>query len=65
MRMCLRCGEEMEEGFALSGGFGNTIRKKGFSMKATYPKAAVCMHCGEVSIYLDDKKIEKFEDKDS
>ena len=59
MRKCLRCGAEMEEGYALGGGFGNTIRKKGLSTKAAYPKAAVCPECGEVSIYLDGKKLEK------
>ena len=56
MRKCLRCGAEMEEGFKLSGGFGNVVRRHG---KAAYPKAAVCPECGEVAIYLDEKHTEK------
>lgn len=54
----------MEEGFALSGGFGNTIRKKGFSMKAVYPAAALCLNCGEVSNYVPEEKMHTFESKD-
>ena len=61
-RKCPQCGHIMEDGFALSGGFGNTIRKKDFSMKAVYPKAALCLNCGEVSIYVDAEKLEKFKD---
>lgn len=59
MRKCIRCGAEMEEDFVFTGGNGNVIRKKGFSMKAIYPKAAVCPECGEISIYVDDEKLEK------
>ena len=57
-----QCGHVMEDGFALSGGFGNPIRKKDFSMKAAYPKAAVCMNCGEVSLYIPEDKMRKFTD---
>lgn len=59
MRKCVRCGEKMEEGFKLTGGYGNAIRKKGFGGKAVYPKAAVCPKCGEISIYVDDEQLEK------
>ena len=59
MRKCLRCGSEMEEDFVFTGGFGNVIRRKGFSTKAVYPKAAVCPVCSEISIYVDDEKLEK------
>lgn len=59
MRKCIRCGAEMEEDFVFTGGFGNVIRKKGFSAKAVYPKAAVCPECGEISIYVDGEKLEK------
>ena len=45
--------------FPFTGGFGNVIRKKGFSTKAVYPKAAVCPECGEISIYVDNEKLEK------
>lgn len=56
MRKCPACGSEMEEGFKFTGGFGNVIRKKG---KAVYPEAALCPNCGEISIYVDGKKLEK------
>ena len=35
------------------------LRKKGFSLKAVYPKAALCPKCGEVSIYVEDEALEK------
>ncbi len=50
----------MTEGFTFTGPGGNVIRSKGLSFKAVYPKAAVCLKCGEVSIYIDEKDIEKF-----
>lgn len=59
MRKCIRCGGEMQEDFKFTGGFGNVIRHKGMSLKAVYPKAAVCFKCGEVSIYIDDENLEK------
>lgn len=59
MRKCIRCGAEMEEDFAFTGGGGNVIRKKGFNAKAVYPKAAVCPVCGEISLYVDDEKLTK------
>ena len=59
MRKCIRCGAEMQEDFAFTGGGGNVIRKKGLSLKAVYPKAAVCPKCGEVSIYVDEETAEK------
>ena len=59
MRKCIRCGAQMQEDFTFTGGYGNVIRPKGLSLKAVYPKAAECMHCGEVSIYVDEKDIEK------
>lgn len=54
LRKCIRCGAEMKEGFTFTGGGGNVIRRKGLSLKAVYPKAAVCFNCGEVSIYVED-----------
>lgn len=59
MRKCIRCGAEMNENFTFTGGGGNVIRPKGFGLKAVYPKVAVCPECGEVSIYIDDKDLEK------
>lgn len=60
MRRCVRCGAEMEEGFAFTGGGGNVIRRKGgIVAKAAYPKAAVCFSCGEISIYVDEDDLEK------
>ena len=59
MRKCVRCGAEMEEGFSFTGPGGNVLRKKGFSLKAVYPKAALCPKCGEVSIYVEDEALEK------
>ncbi len=49
----------MEEDYSLCRGFRNAIRKKGLSMKAIYPQAAVCPKCDEVAIYIDEKHIEK------
>ena len=49
MRKCIRCEEEMREDFVFTGGGGNVvIRPRGMSLKAIYPKAAVCFKCGEV-----------------
>ena len=59
MRKRVRCGAEMEEGFAFTGGGGNVIRRKGLGGKAVYPKAAVCPTCGEVNVYLDEEQLEK------
>ena len=59
MRKCVRCGAEMAEDYSFTGGFGNVIRPKGMSLKAVYPKAAVCMQCGEISIYVDENDIDK------
>ena len=59
MRKYLRCGAEMEEDFVFTEPGGNVIRKKGLSTKAVYPKAAVCPKCGEISIYVDEEKLEK------
>ncbi len=60
MRKCIRCGAEMKEDFTFTGGGGNVIRPKGLGLKAVYPKAAVCLHCGEVSIYIGEDDLEKF-----
>ena len=59
MGKCVRCGEEMVEGFTFTGGSGNVIRKKGLTDKVVYPKVAVCPKCGEVSIYADEEQLEK------
>ncbi len=59
MRKCIRCGAEMKEGFAFTGGGGNVLRAKGISLKAVYPKAALCPECGEVSIYVEGDALEK------
>ena len=59
MRKCIRCGAEMQEGFSFTGSGGNVLRKKGFSLKAVYPKAAICPKYGEVSIYIEDEALEK------
>ena len=50
----------MKEDFTFTGGGGNVIRPKGLGLKAVYPKAAVCLHCGEVSIYIGEDDLEKF-----
>ena len=49
----------MEEDFSFTGAGGNVLRKKGFTLKAVYPKAALCPRCGEVSIYVEDEALEK------
>lgn len=59
MRKCIRCGGEMEEGFKFTGAGGNVIRRKGLSGKAVYPQAAVCLKCGEISIYVEEEELEK------
>ncbi len=59
MRKCLRCGAQMEEGFSFTGAGGNVIRRKGLSTKAVYPKAAVCLSCGEISVYVEQEDLEK------
>ncbi len=59
MRKCIRCGAEMEEDFVFTGAGGNVIRKKGLGGKAVYPKAAVCPMCGEISLYVDEEKLNK------
>ena len=59
MRKCVRCGAEMQEGFSFTGGGGNVLRKKGLSLKAVYPKAALCPKCGEVSVYVEGEALEK------
>ena len=59
MRKCIRCGAEMQEDFSFTGGGGNVLRKKGLSLKAVYPKAALYPKCGEVSIYVEGEALEK------
>lgn len=60
MRKCVRCGAQMDEGFVFTGGGGNVIRRKGGLVgKALYPKAAVCMTCGEISIYVAEEDLDK------
>lgn len=49
----------MQEDYTFTGAGGNVIRPKGLSFKSVYPKAAVCFECGEVSIYIDEEKLEK------
>ncbi len=49
----------MEEGFTFTGPGGNVIRSKKIGLKAVYPEAAVCMECGEISLYIDAKDLEK------
>lgn len=61
MRACVRCGAEMQEGFTFTGGGGNVLRQKGLSLKAVYPKAALCPKCGEISLYVDEEDLKKFE----
>ena len=46
-------------GLYLHRGGGNVIRPKGLSLKAVYPKAALCPVCGEVSVYADEEQLEK------
>ena len=58
MRKCFRCGATMKEGFRIevnrSGG-GLDLVSGGalFFKKIGTPKAAVCLSCGEVSLYID------------
>lgn len=59
MRKCIRCGAEMNEDFTFTGPGGNVIRAKGLSGKAVYPQAAVCFQCGEISIYVEEEKLNK------
>ena len=61
-RKCPNCGEIMEEGYKFTGNGGNVLRKKGFNTKAVYTVAAVCLNCGEISIYVDPEKLNKLKD---
>lgn len=60
MRKCLRCGSEMREGCAIkveAAGYGivmSSDENKLFGGRIGKPKVAICLECGEVSIYVED-----------
>ena len=62
MRKCLRCGCEMKDNLKFPAAQGNAIRTKGLGAKAVYPKLAICLRCGEVSLYIDEEKLEKLKE---
>ncbi|MGG7078666.1 hypothetical protein [Clostridium sardiniense] len=59
MRTCLRCKNEMIEGFdfKIDGSFTTNIRisasKSSFSDKLEKLRVAICPKCGEVSLYIN------------
>lgn len=66
MRICPQCKKEMTEGLAIKvegAGYGIKIAKNDniFAKRMIKPKVAVCLECGELSLYVDD--IEKIKDK--
>lgn len=62
MRKCLRCGAEMKENCTIKvegGGYGIVMsinENKLFSGRIGKPKVAICPKCGEVSIYVEERK---------
>lgn len=60
MRMCIRCGEAMQENCAIKvegTGYGIVMSTKKDAMfrgRIGIPNVAVCPKCGEVSIYMAD-----------
>ncbi len=60
MRMCIRCGEAMQENCTIKvegAGYGIVMSTKKdalFSGRIGIPNVAVCPKCGEVSIYIAD-----------
>ncbi len=62
MRKCLRCGEEMTEGFVLMQEFAVLLEIKLADDENSLNKfgalrAAVCPACGEVSLYSENKDL--------
>lgn len=63
MRKCVRCGNEMKEGYGLKidsvmmAGMAPVQLSKGvgiFSEEVEKVKVAVCPECGELSIYIEN-----------
>lgn len=60
MRTCLRCQSEMIENCAIKVqgvGYGiemSTDSRRLFANRIGKPKVAICPHCGEVSIYIEN-----------
>lgn len=60
MRTCIRCGAEMLERCDIrveGAGYGVVVAaddRKLFSRRLGKPKVAVCSHCGEISLYVED-----------
>lgn len=69
MRMCMRCNIKMVEncGIKVKGaGYGIVLtdnENKWFGGRLGEPKVAICPSCGEVSIYLEDVKKLKNQDR--
>lgn len=60
MRKCIRCGTAMMENYDIKiegAGYGivmATDDKKLFPKRIGKPKVAICPHCGEISIYMEN-----------
>ncbi len=60
MRKCIRCGSIMKEncGIRVDGvTYGIVMtgdEKKAFSSRLGQPKVAICVECGEISMYVEN-----------
>ena len=65
MRKCIRCGSTMVEGCGIKvkgGAYGIVLtdnENKWWGGRIGEPKVAICPNCGEVSIYLENRKVKK------
>jgi len=64
VRKCIRCGADMVEDVAVRNegyayGLNVTTDSKWFPRRISKVKAAVCPECGEVSLFIDPKEMEK------
>lgn len=68
MRKCIRCGAEMREDCAIrqsdsACGLNIVDSERFFARGIGKVRAAVCMECGEVSLYIAPDEIQKYLDK--
>lgn len=61
MRKCLRCGSDMTEGFVLTHEFSvleiQLTDDEDVLNKFGNLRAAVCSHCGEISLYTENEDL--------
>lgn len=68
MRKCIRCGAEMTEECAVrqsDNACGLVVAESNrlFAKNIGKLQAAVCLECGEVSLYIDGKEMEKYRER--